>query len=85
MTPSHEIYNRIVWDPRLDRDAFAIGYHDRMAEGGVREALVSEWDPEGDVPWHRIRYFRCGQTVVWDRERQIDLFAADDLPPEAWA
>jgi poly(A) polymerase len=84
MTPGWEVYNRIVWDARLDADAFVIGYRDRHAPDGVLEMAASEWDPDGDVPWHRVRYFRCGETIVWDREQQIGLFAEEALPPEAW-
>jgi 2'-5' RNA ligase/uncharacterized protein (UPF0248 family) len=84
VTPSREIYNRVLWDARLDRGAFVIGYQDRHAPEGIQETPLVEWDPEGDVPWHRIRYFRCGETIVWDRDMHIDLFASDALPPDAW-
>ncbi|MBX7220075.1 MAG: RNA repair domain-containing protein [Blastocatellia bacterium] len=85
LATSQEIYNRIVWDSRLDRTAFVMGYADRMTTSGLREKMLSDWDPTGDIPWHRVRYIRCGQTTVWDRDERLDLFATDALPPEAWA
>lgn len=80
-----EIYNRICWDERLDKNAFAIGYIDRMRPEGFREKDLIDWQPEGDIPWHRIIYFKCAGERVWDRERRLDAFADDSLPAEAWA
>lgn len=85
MITSRDVHNRILWDARLDASAFVIGYADRHATGGIVETPAAAWDPHGDVPWHRVRYFRCGDQIVWDRELQIDLFTSDALPEEAWA
>ncbi len=81
---SQEACNRILWDSRLDREAFTIGYVDRLAPHGIRETPLSDWNPEGDIPWHRIRYILCGNEVVWDREQGIDRLSSADLPLEAW-
>jgi poly(A) polymerase len=84
LATSWEIYNQIMWNPRLNAQAFTVGFADRMAKSGIREKPLLEWAGESDIPWHRIRYYRCGGVVVWDRGRRLDLFAAKQLPAEAW-
>src|SRR5882724_3243506 len=81
-----EIYNRIIWDKRLNKKAFIIGFTDRMSRTGLKEKPLIEWNTgDIEIPWHRIQYIRCGDTKVWDRQQRIDLFASDRLPAEAWA
>jgi poly(A) polymerase len=36
------------------------------------------------IPWHRVRYIRCNETIVWDRENRIDLISTNSLPEIAW-
>ncbi|HAS41420.1 MAG TPA: poly(A) polymerase [Microscillaceae bacterium] len=84
LATSWEIYNQIVWNPKLNTEAFWVGFADRMAKTGIREKPLLEWANESDIPWHRIRYFRCGEVIVWNREQRIDLFAQKALPIEAW-
>src|SRR5262245_44223490 len=79
---SREAFNRIFWDDRLDRAAFVIGYGDRVADR-PREKPLATWDAEGDIPWNRVLYIRCGSMVVWSRTSP-DLLASEDLPPTAW-
>jgi poly(A) polymerase len=69
-TTSREIYHRIRWDPRLDAREFVIGYdaHSEEMEEMPFEAFV----PDGEIPWHRVWYFRRGPEVVWDRRKRID-------------
>lgn len=85
LATSWEIYNQIVWNPKLNAQAFTVGFADRMSKSGIREKPLLEWASESDIPWHRIRYYRCGGTVVWDRGKRLDLFAQKMLPAEAWA
>jgi poly(A) polymerase len=33
---------------------------------------------------HRIRYIRCGEEIVWDRDQHLDLFSAGLLPAAAY-
>lgn len=81
-----EIYNRIIWDKRLNKQAFIIGFADRMSRTGLSEKPFIEWNTGAvEIPWHRIQYIRCGDTNVWDRPQRIDLFASNRLPAEAWA
>jgi uncharacterized protein (UPF0248 family) len=84
MATIREVYDRILWDARLDRSAFAIGYIERMSIGGIREKPFSEWATDGDIPMHRIRYIRCGEEIVWDRDQHLDLFSAGLLPAAAF-
>jgi poly(A) polymerase len=69
-TTSREVYHRIRWDPRLDAREFVIGYdaHSEEMEEMPFEAFV----PDGEIPWHRVWYFRRGPEVVWDRRKRID-------------
>ena len=83
MATIREVYDRILWDDRLDHRAFSLGFSDRIS-GSIREKHLSEWAVDGDIPWHRIRYVKCGETIVWDRDRPIDLFTTGELPIAAW-
>ncbi|MBD1920305.1 DUF504 domain-containing protein [Microcoleus sp. FACHB-831] len=84
MATSREVYNRILWDARLDRHAFTIGYLERTSEVKLRSKPLAEWEANGDIPWHRIRYISCGETIVWDRDRHLDLVSIGQLPAAAW-
>ena len=84
MATSWEIYNRIIWDSRLDRDVFIAGFEDRVSARGFREKPLAHWAADGDIPWHRIRYIRCKDIVVWDREQHLDLISSGHLPAFAW-
>ncbi|MFO0575737.1 MAG: DUF504 domain-containing protein [Polyangia bacterium] len=69
---SQEIYDRIRWDPGLSAEWITITYEDRDA--GEQELPFADFVPGGDIPWHRIQRFRCGDVVVWDRRaRTVDL------------
>jgi 2'-5' RNA ligase/uncharacterized protein (UPF0248 family) len=76
---SREIYDQIRWDPRLDAAAFVIGYETR--DQGTQEIALPSFDPEGEIPWHRIQYIRRGETTIWDRRHRIDLLAAKRRAP----
>lgn len=89
MATSREAYNRIVWDTRLNPYAFAIGYLDRTSErhhttATIREKPLTQWQPDGDIPWHRIRYIRCEANMIWHRDEQLDLLSSGPLPAAAW-
>ena len=66
-----KVYERIRWDPGLDGSWFTIGYEDRAR--GLQELPLLDFTPDGDIPWHRVRYIRCGDTVVWDRQTRGDV------------
>ena len=83
MATISEVYNRIIWDTRLNRNLFIAGFHERIADG-IREKPLAQWDDNSDIPWHRVRYIRCGEKIVWDRDERIDLISTDNLPENAW-
>ncbi|MDY6902270.1 MAG: poly(A) polymerase [Cyanobacteriota bacterium] len=84
MATSWEIYNRIIWDSRLDSSVFIAGFEDRVSDSGFREKPLAHWAADGDIPWHRIRYIRAQDIIVWDREQHLDLISSGHLPPFAW-
>jgi 2'-5' RNA ligase/endonuclease/exonuclease/phosphatase family metal-dependent hydrolase/uncharacterized protein (UPF0248 family) len=84
LKPSWEIHDRILWDPKLNPLAFHIGYEDRMIKDALCEKLLIDW-ASNDIPWNRVQYVRCANTIVWDRAKRIDLFEDNLLPSEAFA
>jgi poly(A) polymerase len=78
-----EVYNRIIWDANLNRNMFIAGFHERISDT-IREKPLAQWDDNSDIPWHRVRYIRCNETIVWDRENRIDLISTNNLPKIAW-
>jgi poly(A) polymerase len=73
-TTSREVYHRIRWDPRLDPREFVIGYDAHTEE--LEEMPLAAFVPDGEIPWHRVWYFRRGAEVIWDRRRRIDTLAS---------
>ncbi|RKH91220.1 endonuclease [Corallococcus sp. AB045] len=72
-TTSREVYHRIRWDSRHDTREFVVGYD---AHRGVMEEMPFEaFVPDGEIPWHRVWYFKRGAQVVWDRKARIDLLS----------
>lgn len=84
LKPSWEMHDRILWDPKLNSLAFYIGYEDRMIKNAFGEKLLIDW-ASNDIPWNRVQYIRCADTIVWDRAKRIDLFETKQLPSEAFA
>lgn len=82
LKPAHLVYQRFKWDPKLSRllDYCTIGHLDRF--DGVLEtsytAFLTIEEDEG-IPFHRIRYFKIWDRMVWDRESRLDL-----LTPGTW-
>jgi poly(A) polymerase len=76
-TTSREVYHRIRWDPRLDAREFLIGYDAHLEQ--LEEMPFEAFVPDGEIPWHRVWYFKRGRQVVWDRKERIDLL--DSLTP----
>lgn len=70
LRPSDEVYHQIRWDPRLDPAAFVIGHETR--DGRIEELPFPLFVPGGEIPWHRIRFYRQGAVLVWDRRERID-------------
>jgi uncharacterized protein (UPF0248 family) len=67
---SKEVYDLLRWDPRRSPGDYRIGYGERFA--GTAEVPLLEFDPGGEIPWHRVLYVRGPGGVVWDRRTRID-------------
>lgn len=63
---SRELYHRIQWDTRFEAHEFFIGY-DAHGER-LEEVPFAAFVPDGEIPWHRVWYFRRGHERVWDRK-----------------
>ena len=77
---SEDVIARIMWDDRLKRSRFTVGYLDRFS--GVMEDKFNAfcWDQplaavDNDtlaIPQHRIQYFKYGEVKVWDKSERLD-------------
>jgi poly(A) polymerase len=80
---SREVYDQIRWDTRFRPSEVLIDYETRTA--GDSEISFEAFDPNGDIPWHRVQRFRTTDGVIWDRRARIDnthSFAARGLARE---
>ncbi|KJE98037.1 hypothetical protein CAOG_08074 [Capsaspora owczarzaki ATCC 30864] len=90
-----DIYGRLQWDRdaeayeedgvhvrgREPESDYYIGYMDRIT--GLCEMALSEFQPfpVGEIPWHRVWYFRNSTHIVWDRIARLDfVFMSGDTP-----
>jgi poly(A) polymerase len=69
LRPAEDVMSRILHDSSLNADEFIIGYEDRFE--GLQELVIKEFI-EVEIPMHRIRYFKRGNEVVWDRKKRLD-------------
>ncbi len=69
LRPAEDVMSRILHDGSLDPDEFIVGYEDRFE--GLQELVIKEFI-EVEIPMHRIRYFKRGNEVVWDRKKRLD-------------
>ncbi|MFE0272704.1 RNA repair domain-containing protein [Streptomyces sp. NPDC058992] len=70
MRTSEEIYHRVRWDPRFDPARFVMGVHQRAA--APKRVRLDDFDPSGEIPWHRVLFFEADGEVVWDRSTGVD-------------
>jgi poly(A) polymerase len=80
---SREVYDQVRWDPRLDARRIVMGYESRR--DGMQEIACPDFVPGGDIPWHRIWYFRDDKQVLWDRRQRIDRLVGPGALPAASA
>ncbi|MCZ7458596.1 poly(A) polymerase [Streptomyces sp. WMMC940] len=74
MRTSEEIYHRVRWDPRFDPARFVMGVHQRAA--APKRIRLEDFDPSGEIPWHRVLFFEADGEVVWDRSAGVDRIDA---------
>jgi len=68
---SEDVYARIKWDTSFNQENFVMGYTDRFR--GIMELPYVDYSPGGDIPFHRVHYFRNTEGYVWDRDTRLDL------------
>ncbi|MEY9906796.1 poly(A) polymerase [Catenulispora sp. MAP12-49] len=74
MRTSQEIYHRVRWDARFDASRFVMGLEQRGRE--PKRVPLPSFDPQGDIPWHRVVFFEADGQLVWDRASGVDALDA---------
>jgi endonuclease/exonuclease/phosphatase family metal-dependent hydrolase/2'-5' RNA ligase/uncharacterized protein (UPF0248 family) len=74
MRTSQEIYHRVRWDARFDASRFVLGVEQRGRE--PKRVPLPSFDPQGDIPWHRVLFFEADGELVWDRASGLDALDA---------
>ena len=64
------IFHRILWDKKMLKEEFTIGFEDRFL--GILEIPFLEFAQKGDLPSHRIKFFKRNGELVWDRTLKIN-------------
>nr|KAG5708496.1 hypothetical protein BaRGS_026223 [Batillaria attramentaria] len=79
MKTATDVIKRILWDEKLDKDDFLVGYLDRFK--GIVEKYFSafSWEDIASVdydvlavPKHRIQYFKYRKQKIWDKPSRMD-------------
>eukprot|EP01016_Furgasonia_blochmanni_P029554 TRINITY_DN31012_c0_g1_i1.p1 TRINITY_DN31012_c0_g1~~TRINITY_DN31012_c0_g1_i1.p1 ORF type:complete len:226 (+),score=65.81 TRINITY_DN31012_c0_g1_i1:81-680(+) len=68
MKEAEKVVNRILWDKSLRQEDFTVGYEDRFL--GIMEISFDEYT-RSDIQYHRIKYFKKKNEVVWDRSSRL--------------
>jgi uncharacterized protein (UPF0248 family) len=73
-----DVISRLKWDSDSfgdsQDDSVFFGYSDRI-HGPSERRCLQDYVPAsqgGDIPEHRINYFRIGNSVLWDRRSRLD-------------
>lgn len=79
MRTASDVYHRLLYDEGLDlHDDAIIGYLDRFR--GCMEVMLAKFEAGGEIPQHRILYFRVGSEFLWHKETRLDLvFQSTDM------
>jgi poly(A) polymerase len=78
------IYNRLKTDSTFLESKGVVVYHDTRS-GKYIDVPIAKWVPVkkgGDVPWHRVYYFKYDDVVIWDRQQKIctiDEISKDEI------
>ncbi|MCJ1389550.1 hypothetical protein MMC18_002407 [Xylographa bjoerkii] len=85
LRPALDILSRIRYDSTYDAEDYLVGYLDRHS--GIKEMPVTWWKGDDNteedfIPQSRIRYYKrkSDGTVVWDRDRKLDLMFGSGVP-----
>lgn len=82
MRTCRDVLNRLLHDNELNlaQDA-CVGYLDRFK--GAMELSLQKF-ALGEIPMHRILYFRNGSEVIWHKETRLDLVFSSTDPSRAF-
>ena len=75
MRTSERAYHQICWDPRLDPAQFVMGID--VHGPAPKRIPVPDFDPNGDIPWHRVLFVEFQNERCWDRQAGVDIL--DDI------
>ncbi|VBB17634.1 hypothetical protein YASMINEVIRUS_97 [Yasminevirus sp. GU-2018] len=66
---SEEFYKRVLSDPKIQACHVSIVYFDSVLQKMIPKMATAwkEISKGGDIPWHRVHYFKYKDTVVWNR------------------
>jgi endonuclease/exonuclease/phosphatase family metal-dependent hydrolase len=70
---SVNLYKRVLTDRNIQSCHVSIVYFDSVLNK-MREKPISAWKEVtkgGDIPWHRVHYFKYKDEIVWDREKRV--------------
>ncbi|CAE7679320.1 Leng9 [Symbiodinium sp. CCMP2456] len=81
---SEDVYHRLIHDERFRAAKVIMGYEDRFL--GPLEVQLLDFRPGGDIPYHRVYYFREEEHVLWDRRARLDrVFGTGEAVSQAAA
>ena len=66
---SVEVFKKIKGNKQISSSHIVIGYLDRILNKNL-EKRFSSWkdiNNGGDIPWHRVYYFKYKDKIIWDR------------------
>lgn len=79
MRTSDQIYHQIRWDDRFQAADYSLGV--QIRNGPVKEVPLLSFQPNGDIPWHRVLYIKGPRGLVWDRATGLDQLVPDQAHP----
>lgn len=82
MRTSDQIYHQIRWDSRFQAADYRLGV--QIRNGPVQEIPLLSFQPNGDIPWHRVLYIKGPRGLVWDRATSLDQLVPDQQDPLQW-
>ncbi|PVD24647.1 hypothetical protein C0Q70_15131 [Pomacea canaliculata] len=84
---AEDVVNRVLWDDKLKKEDFFVGYLDRFKGTVEKNFSTFSWEDIATVdynalaiPKHRIQYFKYRNENIWDKASRLDrVFGSDDV------
>ena len=80
MKTADEVIYHILWDEKLKKEYFSVGYLDRFRGIVEKEFSAFSWEDISSVgidvlvvPRHRIVYFKYKTLIIWHKAERLDL------------